>query len=206
MKSDDVTFPLPDRKYVNQKFFCNSIKRAQRMYNMLPSTTQKISLSTYCKYRPKNFKLQGKIPFHQSCCERSQNFDNVVGEINKFMLGVPRTLADCVDSSLCDYNTFFPSINCILRNCNRCGTKKLKDSLEKQQNIYRMKDCRKRFLVKQWENKSKMKNGDRQTYMHWKYLCLNYHGLLDLCMCGIAQNTQCSGCTMAAVLLFYSHF
>ena len=142
MKSDDVTFPLPDHKYVTQRFFHNSIKRAQRMYNMLPSTTWKISLSTYCKYRPKNFKLQGKIPFHQSYCERCQNFDNVVEEINKFMLGVPRTLADCVDSSLCDYNTFFPSINCILRNCNRCGTKKLKDSLEKQ-NIDRMKNCRK---------------------------------------------------------------
>ena len=111
IKSGDVTFPLPDRKYVDQRFFHNSIKRAQRMYNMLPSTTQKISLSTYCKYRPKNFKLQGKIPFRQSYCERCQNFDNIVQEINKFMLGVPRTLADCVDSSLCDYNTFFPSIN-----------------------------------------------------------------------------------------------
>ena len=49
-----------------------------------------------------------------------------------------------------------------------------------KQNIDRMKDCRKQFLVKQWENKSKIKNDDHQTYMHWKYLHLDYHGLLDL--------------------------
>ena len=43
-----------------------------------------------------------------------------------------------------------------------------------------MKDCRKRFLVKQWENQSQMKNGERQTFMHWKHLHLNFQGLLDL--------------------------
>ena len=64
------------------------------------------------------------------------------------MTGIPRTLADCVDSSLGEYNTFFPSIKCILLNCKRCGTQKLKDSLEKQ-NSKNMKDSRKRFLVKQ---------------------------------------------------------
>ena len=30
MKSDDVTFPLPDCKYVDQRFFHNSMKRAQK--------------------------------------------------------------------------------------------------------------------------------------------------------------------------------
>ena len=29
MKSDNVTFPLPDHKYVDQRFFCSSMKTAQ---------------------------------------------------------------------------------------------------------------------------------------------------------------------------------
>ena len=60
MKSEDITFPLPDHKFVNQRFFCNSMKRAQRMYNMLPTTAHKVSLSTYYKYRPKNSNCKTK--------------------------------------------------------------------------------------------------------------------------------------------------
>ena len=55
----------------------------------------------------------------------------------------------------------------------------LQDCLEKQ-NSQKMKDCRKRFLVKQWGNKSQMKNGERQTFMHWKHLHLDYQGQLDV--------------------------
>ena len=132
MKSEDITFFLPDHKFVNQRYFCNSMKRAQRMYNMLPTMTCKVSLSTYYKYRPKHFKLQGKIPFCQGCCKRCQNFEEVVEEISNYMIGVPRTLADCVDSSFRAYKTFFPSMPYILRICKKCGTTKLKDCLEKQ--------------------------------------------------------------------------
>ena len=114
MKSDEVTFPLPDCKFTNIWFFHRSMMRSQCMYNMLASTTWKISVATYYKYRPKNFKLQGKIPYCQSCCKKCQNFDVVVEESNKYMTGIPRTLADCVDTSFCDYNTFFLWIECIL--------------------------------------------------------------------------------------------
>ena len=113
MKSDEVTFPLPDNKFTNICFFRSSMMRLQHMYNMLASTTGKISVSTYYKYRPKNFKLQGRIPYCQSCCEKCQNFDAVVEESNKYVTGIPRTLADCVDTSFCDYNTFFPRTECI---------------------------------------------------------------------------------------------
>ena len=63
MGSDDITFPLPDTKYAGKRFFRTSIMRAQKMYNVLPSCTHKISLSNYYKYQPKKFKLQGKIHF-----------------------------------------------------------------------------------------------------------------------------------------------
>ena len=143
MKSNEVTFPLPDRKVTNIRFFCSSMIR--HIYNMLASTTQKISVAAYYKYRPKNFKLQGKIPYHQSCCKKCKNFDAVVEESNKYMTGISRTLADCVDTSFCDYNTFFPWIECILQKCEKCGTNKLKDTL-KQQNSQKFKDKRKDSL------------------------------------------------------------
>ena len=72
MESEEVTFPLPDTEYAGKHFFKTSIGRAHKMYNVLPSCTCKISLSTYYKYRPKKFQLQGKIPFCQSCCEHCQ--------------------------------------------------------------------------------------------------------------------------------------
>ena len=50
----------------------------------------------------------------------------------------------------------------------------------KQQNSQKFKDKRKRFLVKQWENKTQIKKGERQAFMHWKYVRVNYEGLLDL--------------------------
>ena len=63
MKSDKITFPLPDHKFSDQRFFCNSMKRAQRMYNVLPSMTHKISLSTYYQYRPKISNCKAKYHF-----------------------------------------------------------------------------------------------------------------------------------------------
>ena len=63
MASDDVTFPLPEAKYSGKRFFSSSVIHAQKMYNMLTSCTHKVSLSTYYKYQPKKFCLQGRIPF-----------------------------------------------------------------------------------------------------------------------------------------------
>ena len=103
MASDDITFPLPEAKYSGKRFFSSSVIRAQKMYNMLPSCTCKVSLSTYYKYQPKKFCLQGRIPFQQSCCERCQNFEALIDEMSKYMVGILCTLANCVDSSVCVY-------------------------------------------------------------------------------------------------------
>ena len=89
MQSEEVTFLLSDTKYASKHFFKTSISKAQKMYNVLPNCTCKISLSTYYKYRPRRFKLQGKIPFCQSCCECCQNFEVVIEKICTFMAGIP---------------------------------------------------------------------------------------------------------------------
>ena len=179
MESEEVTFPLPDTKYAGKCFFKTSIGRAHKMYNVLPSCTRKLSLSTYYKYRPKKFKVQGKIPFHQSCCKHCQNFEAVIDEMSKFMSGIPRNLADCIDSSMCKYDTYFPPMPCILRTCQNCGIQRLSTKLI-QQNKAKLQDKCKRFFVKQWTTKNEMKNGERSSYLAWDHLRLSFKGILDL--------------------------
>ena len=65
-----ILFSLPDKKYKGERFIRYSLKCSARLYNLCHSTTRKISTSTYYHYKPKAVKLQGQIPFRQSCCER----------------------------------------------------------------------------------------------------------------------------------------
>ena len=82
------------------------MKKTLDMYNLCESTKRKISISTLYHYRPKNVKLQGKIPLRQSCCEKCLNFDNVSKEISKYMQGT-YNLNQAVDSTLCMYNRLY---------------------------------------------------------------------------------------------------
>ena len=98
---DDISFPLPDKKCANKRF-------------MRTSTTRKISTDTYYKYKLKAVKLQGHIPFRQSCCEKCQNFENVNEQASKYMHNIPHNIGDCIDRSLCTYTGYFPNLQCIL--------------------------------------------------------------------------------------------
>ena len=84
-QSDNMSFPSPDKKFKGQRFMRYSLKCSVRMYNLSQSTTRKISTATYCCYKPKLVKLQGQIPFRQSCCECCQNFENVFDEASKYL-------------------------------------------------------------------------------------------------------------------------
>ena len=152
-KSDSSSFPLPDKKYSGKRFLRRSLSKSCKMYNLLPSTTRKISDSTFRKHKPKYVKLQGKIPLRQSCCEVCQNFEFVIGQASRYLNGVPRTIDDCIDSSMCVYTTYFPKINCALRTSNVCTIDLFKTRLENM-NQDKFQDRRKRFLVKKWYNKN----------------------------------------------------
>ena len=128
--SVEVSFPMPDKKFVGKRFMRSSVNKAHKMFNLLPSTTRKISASMYYKYKPKAIKLQGKIPFQQSCCKKCQNFENTMTEISKYMKIVPRDVRDCVDATLCPYDSFFLQLICILCTCKVCGVDKLKEKVE----------------------------------------------------------------------------
>ena len=91
-----------------------SIAKSRNMYNLLASTTHKISTAMYYRYKPKAVKLQGHIPFRQSCCEKCQNFENANDEASKYLRSIPRNIGDCIDQTLCPYTGFFPKLPCIL--------------------------------------------------------------------------------------------
>ena len=126
---DPILFPLPDKKYQGKRFMRFNVKKTARMYNLADSTRRKISTSTYYRYKPKAVKLQGRIPYRQSCCKKCQNFENVVHEASKYMSGIPSDKDYSIDRSLCAYTGYFPKLPCILRMCKDCGTEKFKKSI-----------------------------------------------------------------------------
>ena len=130
LSSDEASFPLPDYKYADKCFVKCSLSRTCKMYNLLETTRRKVSDSTLRKYMPRFIKLQGKIPFRQSCCKVCQNFDYVINNASRYLSGIPQTIDACIDSSMCDYITYFPKLSCALRECEHCGTDNLQIKFE----------------------------------------------------------------------------
>ena len=128
-QSENISFPLPDKKYKEKRFMRYSLKCSARMYNLCQSTTRKISTSTYYRYKPKVVKLQGQIPFRQSCCEKCHNFENILNETSKYLSGIPSNVGEAIDRSLCEYSGYFPKVSCILRTCKTCGTDVFKNAI-----------------------------------------------------------------------------
>ena len=177
--SDDISFPLPDKKFEGKRFMCNSVQKSLKMYNLLASTTRKISLGTYYRYKPKSVKFQGKIPFHQSCCEKCQNVENIIEQASKYMANIPRDLGGCVDRTLCDYHGYFPNLKCVIHKCKNCGSSKfLQQILES--NADKLSDNRKCFLIKQWVTKTERKEGATQSFLHWTFEKCTYEELAHL--------------------------
>ena len=127
--SDEVSFPLLDKKYANKRFLCTSVTKYAKMYNMLATTTYKISTATFYKYKLNAVKLQGCIPFRQSCCQKCQNFENVINDAAKYLHGVPHEIGDVIDRTMCAYMGYFPKLPCILRTCDNCGEDKYQERL-----------------------------------------------------------------------------
>ena len=112
-------------------------------------TTHKISTATYYKHKPKAVKLQGRIPFHQSCCERCQNFENINNIASKYMCGIPSNIGSCIDKTLCKYSGYFPHIDCVLCNCVKCSVQKFQNEILAA-NTDKISDVRKKIMVKLW--------------------------------------------------------
>ena len=68
-----------------------------------------------------------------------------------------------------------------LHTCNKCGTTPYQNSILRI-NQNKLKDERKRFLVKIWVTKTEHKEGVVQSFLHWKFEWRNYTGLIALLM------------------------
>ena len=145
-----------------------SLSKSCNMYNLLAKMTRKVCESTFRKYKPKFVKLQGKIPFRQSCCEVCQNFEFLMNNASKYLTGIPNNIDSCIDFSMCQYSTYFSKIACALRDCEDCGVEQLKTKLLAL-NSDLLHDRRKKFLIKQWETKRELiqGTGKYRHYMHW---------------------------------------
>ena len=177
--SNEVSFPLPDKKYANKRFLHTSVTKCTKMYNMLATTTRKISTATFYKYKPKAVKLQGHIPFRQSCCKKGQNFENITNEAAKYLHGVSNNIGDCIDQSMCSYTGYFPNIQCFLHTCIDCSVNKFKAKILAA-NRDKLSDARKRFLVKLWITKTERKEGKVQSFLHWKFERCSYLQIINL--------------------------
>ena len=190
-KHNDVSFPLPDKKYANKRFLHMSVSKCAKMYNILASTTHKISTATFYKYKPKVVKLQGCIPFRQSCYEKCQNFENVINEVAKYLHGVPHDIGNVIDRTMCPYVGYFPKLPCILCMCDNCGEAKFQKITygSKQKQIVRY---RKRFMVKLWITKTERKEGKVQSFLDWKFERCSYQDLINLlttCIKSVAEHS-----------------
>ena len=154
------------------------MKNALNIYNFSEATKRPVSLATvYCCW-PKHVKLKCKISLRQSCCERCLNFDYIANQTSKYLNGTNKDLNEAIDSTLSKYTGRFPTIECILRTCDECGTQKLKEFLYTQ-NAAKLEDNKKRFIVKQWVNKTRERNRATQYYLQWDVDCCSYSDLID---------------------------
>ena len=71
----------------------------------------------------------------------------------KYLQGIPRNIDDCIDSSMCPYEKYFPKLKCALHECSLCGTNNLKLRLTTL-NSDKLNDNRKKVLSK---NNGRMK-------------------------------------------------
>ena len=178
-ESDDISFPLPDKKSEGKRFIRNSVQKSLKMYNLLHTTTHKISLATYYRYKPKAVKFQGKIPFRQSCCKIYQNVENIIELASKYMANIPQDLGGCVDRTLCNYTSYFPALNCISRKCKKCSTSQFYNQILRSNEV-KFTDKQKRFLIKQWVTKTVKKEGTTQSFLHWNFERCSYKELAKL--------------------------
>ena len=157
----------------------NSVQKSLKMYNLLHTTTRKISLATYYQYKPKAVKFQGKIPFRQSCCEKCQNVENIIKQASKYLSNIPKDVVGCVARTLCTYSGYFAELTCILCKCKNCGTSQFYNEII-QSNQAKITDKGRRFLTKQWITKTVKNDGATQSFLHWKFERCSYKEMAEL--------------------------
>ena len=105
------------------------------------------------------------------------------------MSGIPEELNKAVDVSMCEYEGYFPNIDCVTHKCTDCNLDGFKHKLF-EANTSKLDDQRKHFLVKEWITKTKETNGATQSYLHWKVHHFSYSDLINMYVKHIAHMSE----------------
>ena len=96
----------------------------------------KVGFSTFCRWRPKNVKVQSKKKWSQCLCETCENFSYKVSALRAFQI----TKKDLLGKTLCKTSLMENDVNCIQRKCDKCGTEAvLKELKEKMKDVEEIK-------------------------------------------------------------------
>ena len=96
----------------------------------------KVGFSTFCRWRPKNVKVQSQKKWSQCLCETCENFSYKVSALRAFQI----TKKDLLGKTLCKPSLMENDVNCIERKCDKCGTEAvLKELKEKMKDVEEIK-------------------------------------------------------------------
>ena len=135
---------LPEAQYSKRVFLNRPIKEICELFNSQRGEKRKVAFSTFAKYRPKKVKLQRQIPLNSCLCEVCANFKLLSKALIAARLkNVLSSNKEAVKATICDYEHLkedpdrglraigrFGYCDCIFRQCNACGVKKIKSKIE----------------------------------------------------------------------------
>lgn len=134
-KNAIVSVEVPSRKSVSKKTLTSksvmtrTTKKAHELYSE-QKNSKKISRSTFHKLRPKTVLTANKTQLRQCLCEYCTNIEL---KLNAFKsMDIPKQYKDVYDlqnDSLCKKVGKYHNINCIERECQECGSSKLRSKL-----------------------------------------------------------------------------
>ena len=142
--SNIISHELPSVKSKGRRFLNLTLEECFSMYREGCARVKKanVSFSTFCKLRPKSVFKVDQTPDRQCICQQCENFRLAKNQLIKVgILGIPAHTTECIERSLCDIDSCDSSsdrndsfhqvttecgkIECITRNCSRCGPTKL---------------------------------------------------------------------------------
>ena len=139
LMQDTITFSDPSKRYCGKRFMLHTWNEVYQRYLQQPEFHQNgiLSRTTMRMYKPKFILLTGSTPLSQCLCDHCQNCELLRKSLVAIgVKGLPATKYDCVDSTLCllrngqfGTNYSFAPSECITRNCDHCGTDKLKETI-----------------------------------------------------------------------------
>ena len=139
--SNLVSHELPAVKCKGRRFLNLTLDECYSLYRdgCVREGKKNVSFSTFCRLKPKEVYKVDQTPDRQCICEQCENFRLVKNQLIKLgVKGVPPHITDCIKKSLCkidsddrfddrndslhQMNRDYGKIECITRNCSRCGS------------------------------------------------------------------------------------